>query len=299
MLIDELETFLAVARTENMAEAAREVWVSQGTASTRIKNLEEELGTTLFVRARGVKGVALTPAGERLLPIAREQVALWRRAADVAGSNIRTTLHVVAADRLNADVLVRAYRSVVETHPEVFLDVRTDHTREAYQMLETGQADVGFVFRLHRSDRENSRPLFRERWGVVCPADHGFVTSKDPHELDPTREVTRTWGAEFDQWHRLTFSEGEEAIRVGSLAMLPHIIALDDVWSVVPAGVGHACVKENPSLVFVPLKESQPPAPVAHVLTPHRSLPWVADVVATLMDAVTAVIEADPDLTAL
>ena len=88
-----LETFLAVVQTGSMAAAAKQVFVSQGTAFTRIKALEEELGVTLFERARGVHGITLTPLGEQLLP---------KRALPWVGSAVdvlmQSVLNVVDAD---------------------------------------------------------------------------------------------------------------------------------------------------------------------------------------------------------
>ncbi len=294
-----IETFLAVAQTGSMAAAAKQVFVSQGTASTRIKTLEEELGVQLFDRARGVRGITLTPQGEQLLPIARQQVALWEQAKDLRAINARQTLRVAAADALNASVLARAYRSVIEHHPKVYLEVRTAHSREAYDLLESGQVDVGFVFRLHHSTHVDARPLYQELWGVVCPADAAFAQTRNLASLDPSHEVVRKWGPEFAEWHRAHIPEGTPALSVGTTSMLGAIMRGTNLWSIVPAGMGHAIVSSDPSFVFQPLEDCPPPGPAAHMLLPKKALPWVGSAVDVLMQSVLNVVDADEHLTRL
>src|SRR5882762_11906263 len=78
MELHQLRYFVAVAEERHFTKAARGLRVAQPSVSRAIRVLEEELGTPLFHRMRG--NVALTPAGETLLPLAR------RVLADVAGA---------------------------------------------------------------------------------------------------------------------------------------------------------------------------------------------------------------------
>src|SRR3982074_393914 len=76
--LHQLRYFVAVADQRHFTKAARELSVAQPSVSKQIRRLEDELGAPLFHRMRG--NVALTPAGETLLPLAR------RVLADVAGA---------------------------------------------------------------------------------------------------------------------------------------------------------------------------------------------------------------------
>ena len=69
MELRQLKYFLMVAKTLSFSEAAKRLY---GTLSQQIKQLEDELGFQLFSRTS--HSVALTEAGEELLPAAKQTV---------------------------------------------------------------------------------------------------------------------------------------------------------------------------------------------------------------------------------
>jgi DNA-binding transcriptional LysR family regulator len=73
MQLQQLRYFTAVAETLHFTRAAERVHVSQPSLSQQIRALEQELGADLFRRARG--NIALTDAGQALLPLARRILA--------------------------------------------------------------------------------------------------------------------------------------------------------------------------------------------------------------------------------
>ena len=83
----DLRLFAAVARAGGIGKAALVLNTVQSNVTTRLKALEDRLGTTLFERSN--RGVVLTAAGHRLLPYAERVVHLLddaRRAVNDAGS---------------------------------------------------------------------------------------------------------------------------------------------------------------------------------------------------------------------
>ena len=70
MELRQLKYFVEVADVLNFSEAARNLFITQGTLSQQIRQLEDELGSPLF--ARTSHHVMLTEAGKQLLPLAQE-----------------------------------------------------------------------------------------------------------------------------------------------------------------------------------------------------------------------------------
>jgi molybdate transport repressor ModE-like protein len=73
-----LRYFQAIAASGSMTAAAKRLKVSQPTLTVAMKNLEEQLGTTLLLRSRA--GVSLTTTGQELLTHASEVFSVLERA---------------------------------------------------------------------------------------------------------------------------------------------------------------------------------------------------------------------------
>lgn len=78
MDIELARTFLEVLRCNSFIRAARELNVTQTTVTSRIQNLESQLGCRLLIRNR--KGVEPTRQGERFAGYAKGMLQLWERA---------------------------------------------------------------------------------------------------------------------------------------------------------------------------------------------------------------------------
>ena len=75
MIYEEIETFLQILESGNIGKAAKQLNITQGTASVRIKQLEQELNIKLFYRHQGIKNIELTAEGKLFLPIAQMSYA--------------------------------------------------------------------------------------------------------------------------------------------------------------------------------------------------------------------------------
>lgn len=74
---DLLKTFMEVSRTRHFGRAAENLYLTQSAVSFRIRQLEGLLGVELFSRQRN--NIQLTPAGEKLIPLAESSVMLEQR----------------------------------------------------------------------------------------------------------------------------------------------------------------------------------------------------------------------------
>lgn len=142
----QLRYFVAVAEENHFGRAAARLHMTQPPLSQTIQALEAALGTALFARTR--RSVALTPAGEALLPEARrilQQTAalpdLARRAAS-GESGMLSLSFVSTADYSVLPPLLREFR---ERHPQVDIDLREATTDVQLEDLMQGRIDAGLL----------------------------------------------------------------------------------------------------------------------------------------------------------
>ncbi|MDP5181946.1 LysR family transcriptional regulator [Blastococcus sp. BMG 814] len=148
MELRQLEHFVAVAQHLSFTRAAREVHVVQSSLSTSVRQLERELGATLFERT--TRKVTLTPAGWTLLPMARRILMDARSAREsvatvagvVSGAVAVGTIQMLTWVDLPA-ALSRFYRA----HPGVEITLREAPVDELLDALLAGDLDLAYIAR--------------------------------------------------------------------------------------------------------------------------------------------------------
>lgn len=141
----DLRVFEAVARLGGMSRAAEELHTVQSNVTARVRLIEEELGTALF--RRHSRGVALTPAGRRLLPYAakvRHLLDEARRAARDDGTP-QGPLTVGSLETTAALRLSPLLASYAAANPAVDLVLRTGTTCELVEQVLDHHVEAAFV----------------------------------------------------------------------------------------------------------------------------------------------------------
>ena len=127
--MDDLVSFLAVARERSFTRAAAQLGVSPSALSHTIRKLEERLGVRLLTRT--TRSVSPTDAGERLLhrvgphfeEIGRELAALGELRDKPAG-----TIRITAVDHVAETVLWPALSEFLSEYPDVHVDLIVDNS---------------------------------------------------------------------------------------------------------------------------------------------------------------------------
>lgn len=136
-----LRTFLAVAESGSVSAGAARIFRSQSAASLQIKRLEGLLGQPVFFRHG--RGVVLTPAGERLQPVARQVVeTLDGTLAELRSDPVQGTLRMGIPDEFGHSVLPSALAAFAREHPRVELLVQSALSADYPDALERGLLDI-------------------------------------------------------------------------------------------------------------------------------------------------------------
>ncbi|MFG2844808.1 LysR family transcriptional regulator [Kitasatospora sp. NPDC048296] len=146
MQLQQLRYFLAVADTCHFTRAAEAVRVAQPSLSQQIRALERELGAELFHRTRG--NIALTDAGDALLPLARRIVADAESARLAVQETVqlrRGRVRLGAPPSLCTSLVPDVLRVFRDRYPGVALGVREGGSRDLVRWLAAGELDLALI----------------------------------------------------------------------------------------------------------------------------------------------------------
>lgn len=266
-----LRYFLAVAREENMTEAANVLHVTQPTLSRQIADLERELSVELFERTN--RSCVLTSDGMRLRQRAEEIVSLVEqteseladRELGIAG-NIRIGAGETQSMRLVLDTFAELHRD----HPGVTIELYTGNADAVEERLERGLLDFALLLepvnvekyewiRMPEADRAGAVVATSGPWGgldVLTPADVAKM---------PLLVSSRTSNRAFDLevWSGGVFSFDDLNV-VGHFDLIGNASHLVRSGTACAVGIGSLLqIDESSDLRFIPF---EPPLTIASYL---------------------------------
>ncbi|MDO9284587.1 MAG: CysB family HTH-type transcriptional regulator [Aquabacterium sp.] len=159
----------------NLTEVAAALHTSQPGVSRQIRELEDELGIEIFVRA-GKRLTGLTAPGVTVLPIIERLLLecdnLQRAGADFARSGVGA-LTIAATHSQARYALPAAVRDFRANHPQVQLHLHQGTPQQVAAMLREGTADIGIATEaLAQYDDLLALPCYRWTHTIVVPPGH-------------------------------------------------------------------------------------------------------------------------------
>jgi len=182
---------LALAEELNFTQAASHLHVSQPTLSAQIRDLERDIGVSLFERTRGGQQVVLTASGEAFVNEARRALLYADRAIQEARAAVgrhKGVWHFGYSPLVDLRVVSKIRRYLSEAHPAADFRFVSGHTSEHVDALLHRRLDAGIVLLPAIEDRVTFEPLFRERLILALPKQHRLTKKEhidvtDLHEL--------------------------------------------------------------------------------------------------------------------
>ncbi len=178
----QFRAFREVARTLSFAAAAEALHISRPSLWQQVRALEEELGVALL-RSENHQ-MALTEDGALLLelikPLVEEFDSIRSLFADRQTNAVRR-LRVATTSSLLANELQKPVRLYAQEHPAVRFSFVERPSKEAFALLETGEADLAVVGMLADTPRPEGFEFdewVRYPFVVVCPKGHPLETAR-------------------------------------------------------------------------------------------------------------------------
>lgn len=172
-----LRYFVAVAEELNFRRASERVHVDQTPLSRTIRDLEEQLGVQLFVRAP--RKLYLTPAGLRLLKDAAKlfiRVERIYRVVRETDARFRTPLRIGVADGIAQPKLSQCLVNWREVAPEIPLELTEMRALELAEALRSEQLDAGFSFGVPDGHAIDQQPAWSYPAIALLPLGHELAS---------------------------------------------------------------------------------------------------------------------------
>lgn len=259
-----LRYFLAVAREENMTEAANVLHVTQPTLSRQIADLERELGVELFERTN--RSCVLTSDGMRLRQRAEEIISLVEQTEGELADRelgIAGNIRIGAGETRAMQVVLDAFADVRRDYQGVTCELYTGNADAVEERLERGLLDFALVLEpVNLEKYEWIRMPDANRVGLAVSANGPWGTLEVATPADvakmPLLISSRTSNKTVDlvSWSGGAFSFDELDV-VGSFDLIGNASHLVRSGVACAMGIDHLLQVDDASdLRFVPLEPS-------------------------------------------
>lgn len=277
MTLTELRYLVALSETGHFRKAAEQCNVSQPTLSIAIKKLEEDLGITLFERAR--HKVATTPTGERIAEQARtvlRDVQNLRHLAELGKDPMGSMLSVGAIYTVGPYLFPRLVSRLQQLAPKMPLFIEENYTASLRDKLSSGELDAIFVALPFTETDVVTRLLFDEPFVVLLPQDHVLAQQShvDAHALAGQRVLLMGEGHCFrdqvleacpglQKAMRENHAQGNPVVEGSSLETLKHMVASGLGITVLPQSAAKEATYGEKTLAVRPFADPAPRRSIA------------------------------------
>ncbi len=171
----------------NLTEVAGVLHTSQPGISRQIRELEDELGIDIFVRA-GKRLTRLTPPGEAVLPIVERMLLEadnLKRVGDDFNAQDTGRLSIAATHSQARYALPTVVRDFRQIYPKVTLLLHQGSPKQVAEMLLSGEADIGVATEaLAQYESLVALPCYRWTHSIVVPPGHELLDIDGPITLE-------------------------------------------------------------------------------------------------------------------
>ena len=186
MDIRTMQYFLAVIREGTISAAAESLHVAQPSLSRQMKDLEEELGVTLF--EHGNRRITLTEEGQVLRRRAEELVRLMQLTQEEIAQvkhQLTGSIRIGAGESQAFRFFAETAATLLKEHPDVQLHITSGDTQDLMDELDNGLIDFALIF--SDFDREKYRSFQLpavDHFGVLMRRDNPLASKTEIRMAD-------------------------------------------------------------------------------------------------------------------
>jgi len=173
MELRHIKYFLTLAEERNFTKAAEKLCIAQPPLSRQIKDLEEELGTELFVRTS--RGVSLTDAGIRFQQYALQIDMLAGESIDSIKEmkqGLQGTLYIATVEGRAPELLAKWIADFHQIYPNVNFNLWNGNSDDVIQRLKNGLSDIALIAGPYDNEDLPGIKVFDEPWVAMISSEH-------------------------------------------------------------------------------------------------------------------------------
>lgn len=197
LLSPPLQAFIAVAKHKTVHAAADQLHLTQTAITQRIKSLENQLKTCLFLRSR--RGMLLTPEGEALLRYCHASLDLEGEAlAHITGSAKESLVRMtIASPSTILDTrILPSCKNIMHQFPNLLLQFSVSDIENRHHDLKNGTAQLAILQPEDLRPEMASKKLKPEQYILVCSSKwknrklKEILTNERIIDFNPEDEIT-------------------------------------------------------------------------------------------------------------
>ena len=205
-----LEALAAAAEHGSFTRAAQQLGYTQSGLTHMMNSLEREIGFPVLVRDR--RGVHLTPAGQRILPMVQQCLAAnqaLEREIAMINSHQEDTIRVGSYASIALHWLPELIEQFRRRHEGVGVDVQMGSVKEVYRWVREGRVDMAFTSRQENSTLDWT-PLKPDPLLAILPRDFDTdgASSLDVRRLEGQEFLMPSLGFHLDIMRALVTKAG-------------------------------------------------------------------------------------------
>jgi DNA-binding transcriptional LysR family regulator len=177
--LDSLALFVRAAELRNLTRAAEASLITVPAASRRLSLLEHQFKAQLFERHS--RGLELTPAGERLLLLAREVIASvhhMRAQMSNYGRGQQSVLRVLGNTSAMTQFLPGDIAAFAPGNPEVRVVLEESWSEDAVRRVRSGEVDLAVIVQGPEVGDLHTAPYRHDQLAVVMRTDDPLASQK-------------------------------------------------------------------------------------------------------------------------
>ncbi len=170
----QLCSFVEVVKENSFTKAAENLYLSQPTISTHIRQLEAELGVELIHRT--TKHTEITEKGREIYEYAIHMLNIRDRMLSAAAEESQKVLHLGASTIPSAYILPELLSAYGKDHPDCYFVIHQDDSAGVERGIVDGVFDIGLIGMAAEDPSLTCLPFCEDRMVLITPVEEPYLS---------------------------------------------------------------------------------------------------------------------------